>query len=404
MRLTRRAARIYQYTAFFFSTVSLIFINHPAIFLAPVFILLTLTLYVFRSIWALRRISEKDFEVFLTISPNILTVNDKSRVRVYVQPRLDSRLKTEVNIQLSEGLKIESGEAARSGVISRKNNITLEFTVNVQRSGLLEVGPVEVVVKDDLELVCKTITIDSLGMIYSFEEPMRTRSVVIASSSAGLNYPGYSLHPFIGVKEEYRESLRSEHQSLRNVDWRRTARTNGEEVYVREYDRRRSSYILIGYGSGLDLEMPQYGNILNWIMGISMSYALHYLREGSRIWLINYNDGKPAISEMTLRYGEFNLRKNSIPSGGYLIYISRLVDPEELNVLRRYLGNENFRVNILLLDLLDEVSSLVEDRVINYEAERLKRAASIIQDPVTIVKLRDFMNSFKRCLASRWGR
>lgn len=401
MKLTHRAARTYQYTTLFFSTVSLILITHPTVFLAPIFILLTLTLYVLRSIWSIRRISERDFQVFLTISPNIVALNDKPNVRACIESRIEDKLKIEINVLLSEGLRIESGEATWSGVISRKNNVVLEFTVKVLKSGLLEVGPIEIVIKDELELVCKSVTINSIGMIYSFGEPMRTRGIVTPSLPAGLNCPGYTLHPFIGINEEYRESIQCERQSLKNVDWRRTARTKGEEVYIKEYEKRRSSDIIIGFGSGLDLEIPVYGNVLNWIMQISISHALHYLREGSRIWLLNYNDGRPAITQMRLRYGELALIRSSVPSGGYLLYISRLVDSEELNILREYFKNANFRINILLLNLLDEVSGMVEDRVIDYEAKRLRQVTSTIQDHVILVKLRDFMNSFKRSLAAR---
>lgn len=401
MKLTRRALRTYQYTAVFFSTVSLIFINHPTIFLTPVLILLTLTLYILRSIWSLKKINERDFNVFLTVSPNIVSVGDKSKVRLYAETNLNDRLKIDINVSISEGLRVESGEASRSDVISRKNSIVLEIIVKAQKSGSLEVGPIEIVVKDDLELVCKVINIESTVMIYSFEEPMRARGVVLTTLPAGLNYPGYTLHPFIGINEEYRESIESEQHSLKNIDWRRTARRDGEEVYIKEYDKRRSSDIIIGFGSGLDLEIPPYGNVLNWIMQVSISYALHYLREGSRIWLLNYNDGRPAITQIRLKYGELTLREKSVPTGGYLLYISRLIDSEELNILREYLMNNDFRMKILLIDLLDEASGLLEDRVIGNEARRLDKTSSILRESVTIVKLRDFINSFKRALAAR---
>lgn len=401
MKLTRRAIRTYQYTVLFFSIVSLILINHPTIFLTPVFVILTLTLYVLRGIRRIRKLSGECFEVFLSICPNILSIGDKSKVRVCVESKIEDRLKIEISIMLSGGLKIDSGEANWSGVIDPKNNATLEFTVKVEKSGLLEVGPVIIIAKDDFELVCKDINVDSAGLIYSSEEPMKARSIVTAPLPTGLNYPGYTSHPFIGINEQYRDSIQNNHSSLRNIDWRRTARAEGEEVYIKEYSKRRSSDIILGFGSGLDLDLPSYGNILNWIVQVSISYTLHYLREGSRIWILNYNDGKPVITQLKLRYGELTSRRGSTPSGGYLIYISRLIDPNELNSIKEYLNVQRFRVDIILIDLLDEVLDLVGDRVINYEAERLKQLVSDIQEPVKPVKLRDLISSLRRSLASR---
>ncbi|MCL7383275.1 MAG: DUF58 domain-containing protein [Thaumarchaeota archaeon] len=401
MKLTRRAVRTYQYTVLFFSIVSLMLINHPTIFLIPIFVILTLTLYVLRGIREVRKLSGECFEVFVSISPNVLSIGDRSKVRVCVESKMEDRLKIEIYIPLSEGLKIDSGEANWSGVIDSKNNATLEFTVKVEKSGLLEVGPVIIIAKDNFELVCKDINMDSTRLIYSLEEPMRARSIVTAPLPIGFNYPGYTSHPFIGVNEQYRDSIQSNHSSLKNIDWRRTARAEGEEVYIKEYSKRRSSDIILGFGSGLNLDLPSYGNVLNWIVQVSISYALHYLREGSRIWILNYNDGRPVITQLNLRYGELTSRRDSTPTGGYLIYISRLIDPWELNSIKEYLNTQKFRVDILLIDLLDEVSDLVEDGVINYEAERLKQLVSDIQEPIRLVKLRDFISSFRRSLASR---
>lgn len=401
MKLTRRAIRTYQYTVLFFSIVSLILINHPTIFLASVFIILTLTLYVLRGIRKIRKLSGECFEAFLGISPNVLSIGDRSKVRVCVESKIEDRLKIEIYIPLSEGLKIDSGEANWSGVIDPKNNAMIEFTVKVERSGLLEVGPVIIIVKDDFELVCKDININSTGLIYSSVEPMRARSIVTAPLPIGFNYPGYTSHPFIGINEQYRDSIQSNHSSLKNIDWRRTARAEGEEVYIKEYSKRRSSDIILGFGSGLDLDLPSYGNVLNWIVQVAISYALYYLREGSRIWILNYNDGRPVITQLKLRYGELTLRGGSTPSGGYLIYISRLVDPNELNSIKEYLNVQRFRVDILLIDLLDEVLDLVRDKVINYEAERLKQLASDIQESIKLVRLKDLISSIRRSLASR---
>lgn len=401
MKLTRRAVRTYQYTVLFFSIVSLILINHPTIFLTPVFIILTLTLHVLRGIRKIRKLSGECFEVFLSISPNVLSIGDRSRIRVCVESKIEDRLKIEIYVSLSGGLKIDSGEANWSGVIDPKNNATLEFTVKVEKSGLLEVGPVIIILKDDFELVCKDVNMDATGLIYSSEEPMRAKSIVTAPLPIGFNYPGYTSHPFIGINEQYRESIQSHHSSLKNIDWRRTARAEGEEVYIKEYSKRRSSDIILGFGSGLDLDLPSYGNVLNWIVQVSISYALHYLREGSRIWILNYNDGRPVITQLKLRYGELTSRRGSTPSGGYLIYISRLVDPRELNSIKKYLNAQKFRVDIILVDLLDEVLDLVEDRVISYEAERLKKLASDIQESIKLVRLRDLISSLRRSLASR---
>lgn len=401
MKLTRRAVRIYQYTAIFFSIVSLILVNHPTIFLAPIFIILTLTLYVLRGIEKIRKLSEKSFEAFLSISPNVLSIGDKSRVRVYVESKIEDKLKIEISLQLSEGLEIDSREPNWSGIIDPKNNMILEFNVKVQKSGLLEVGPVIIIVKDNFELVCKDIKIDVAGLIYSSEEPMRARGIVTAPLPTRLNYPGYTSHPFIGVDEQYKESVQNNHLSIKNVDWRRTARAGGEEIYIKEYSKRRSSDIILGFGSGLDLEVSSYGNVLNWVMQVCISHALHYIREGSRIWILDYNNGRPVITQLNIRYGELTFRKDSPPSGGYLIYISRLIDPEELNSLKKYLNTQKFRVDILLIDLLDEISDLVEDRIINHETERIKRLSSSIQEPIRLVKLGDLVSNLKRSLASR---
>ncbi len=401
MKLTQRAARTYQYSAIFFAIVSLMLFNHPTIFLAPVFIILTLTLYIVKGVQKLKKLNEESFEVSMSIKPNILSINDKSRVRIHLESKLNDRLKIEVHAPLSEGLRIDSGETSWIGRLDRRDSIVFEFTVKVEKAGLLRVGPLQIVAKDDLELVCREIDSRISGIMYSFEEPVRARGIVASQVPVGFNYPGYILHPFIGVHEEYRESIQSDSLSLRSIDWRRTARTEGEEVYIKEYSRRRASDLIFGFGTGLDLDIPSFGNVLNWITQISISHALHYLREGSRVWILNYNNGKPVFIQLKLSYGELVSGKDSIPSGGILIYLSRLLDREELNFLEKYFENTRFKFNLLLIDLSDVVSRIVEEKIINHECERLRNVASKIQGSVEIVKLRDFSISLKRSLASK---
>lgn len=402
MKLTQRAARTYQYSVMFFAIVSLMLFNHPTILLAPLFIILTLTIYILKGVQKLKKLKEGSFEVSMSITPNISSINDKLRIRIYFESKLDDKLKIEVHVPLSEGLRIDSGESSWIGTLSKRESIILEFTVKIEKAGLHEIGPIQIVAKDDLELVCRDIDSTISGIIYCFEEPVRARGIITSQVTVGFNYPGYTLHPFIGVNEEYRESIKSDSLSLRSIDWKRTARTEGEEVYIKEYSRRRASDLIFGFGTGLDLDIPSFGNVLNWITQISISHALHYLREGSRVWILNYNNGKPVFTQLKLSYGELVSRKDSIPSGGLLIYISRLVDSEELNFLRKYFeNNKRFKFNLLLVDLSDVGSRIIDERVINHECERLRNVVSRFHGPVEIVKLRDFSSSLKRSLAFR---
>lgn len=401
MRLTQKASRLYQYTVLFFSTIALILFNHPTIFLASIFIILTLTLYTLKGIWEIKKLNGGSFEASMSVTPNVLTIGDKSRIRTYLESKLDDKLKVEVHVPLSEGLRLDSGEAGWSGILGSRDSVIFEFTIRVEKPGLLEVGPLQVVAMDDLELVCKIIDLEVSGIMYSFEEPVIFRGVATSPLPVGFNYPGYTLHPFIGVAEEYRESVQGYGISLRGIDWRRTARTEGEEVYIKEYSKRRATDIIFGLGTGLDLDIPYFGNVLNWITQTAISCALYYLREASRIWMLNYNNGKPVTAQLRLSYGELISRKGLAPSGGLLIYVSRLLEREELNLLEKYLRKRGFRVNTLLIDLSDVVSKIVDETVLDYESERLRRVASRIQGPVEIVEIRDFANSLKRSLASR---
>ncbi|MCX8192799.1 MAG: hypothetical protein N3G77_03205 [Nitrososphaeria archaeon] len=401
MKLTVQAVRIYQYSAIFFSATSLLLINHPAIILTPIFIVLTLTLYVTRSLKKLKRIDENYFKSSLTISPNILLVGEKATVRVHVKCNVSDKYRGEVQVILDEGLKIDDGRSSWTGIIDSNQEILLEFIVKIGRAGLIKIGPIILVVKDDLDFVAKTIKLDNVGIIFSFQEPLRTRGVLTTSAIRGSIQPGYTLNPFIGIDEEYRESVESLQSSLKKVDWRRTARIGGEEVYVKDYAKRRSSDIIIGVGSGLDLDIPSIGNIKTWVMQIIISYALHYLREGSRMWILEYDEEKPIYIQLKHTYGELILKDEVEPSGGIIIYISRLIMLKELDFLNKNIDLQRFKLEVLILDISDEVIEIVKEDAINYEVERLRKLKTELRDSVKIVKLKDLLEGLRRSLASR---
>lgn len=401
MKLTEKAVRIYQYSAIFFSIISLMLVNHPIAFLTPIFIVLTLTIYVNASLRKLRKIDERLFKSFLSISPNILSLGDKARVRLNLEYMMLDRLKAEVQVILDKDIKVEEGKTSWIGILDYKKSILLEFTVKAERTGLLNIGPVIIIVKDDFEFVAKVIELKVTGILFSFLEATRAREVTTASKVKVSNQPGYTLNLFLGIDEEYRESIESDQPSLKKIDWRRIARTGGQEVYVKEYVKRRASDIVIGLGSGLDVETPSIGEIRAWVIQIVLSYAMYYLREGSRVWLLQYNDGKPTYSELNLSYGELVTRDEIEPAGGLVIYISRLIDPEELGFLKNGIDLQKFRLIVLVLDITEEVSEYVKDYVVAYEDERLRKLKTELCEVGTIIKLRDLVDGFRRVLAHR---
>ncbi len=380
--LTKNAARVFQ--------VSAIFLLLALILASPALILSSLLPMVFTALYALlawrrlRRIEPDIFATSLIASPNPALVNSDIRVKLVVALRRDLELPIEAQVETWE---LEtSGKPGWRGVLRKGVEAVADFKVRSSEIGVRLLGPVFIALKDRLGVAVRELEVHPPLPILILSEALRLRAPAALQVSSRSPAPGLAENPFIGMPEEYRLSLpQTQEQPARLIDWRRTARSGGEELYVREYDRLRRGEVVFGVGGGLRVEVPGMGVAEQLALQPLLQIALAHLKAGSSPWLLAYAGRGEFTASPLLQSPEgvvLGQPQGMPPRGSLVVYVTRLIDPLEAEALSRLSKLTSLR--LLLLDLGD--------------GERLRRAAGRVEAWYSIVGVDELPQALWRAL------
>ena len=405
MRLSGTYKRIYVY-----STLLLIYAvavtGHPLVILPPLFFILFILFYALIAARGLRRVSSDWFFHTLTASPNPAVAGENVKVELALRLRHGEELPVDVKVE-SEGLSMVEGSPSLRSVARPNQYLSMVFAVTSRQVGIRSLGPVHLAVKDRLEAIVRELELPLSAPIVFLSAPQRLPISITARVASRIHAPGYSRDPIVGLEEDYRISLpETSSPEARSVDWRRLARTGGDETYVKEFDRRRSAEILYGLGSGLDIDVPGKGNVQQLALDLLLQIIFIQLREGSRPWLFQRMAGGK-FSAARLFYGERGLRvggSEDLPRQGLLIYLTRMTDRQEEIDIAKLVAGRKASTKILLLNLSSEagrgLSSDDAEKLQQREGERLREAVAGLDIWHSIVDLDSLPEALDRSTLS----
>ncbi|MEM0441056.1 MAG: DUF58 domain-containing protein [Candidatus Caldarchaeum sp.] len=207
---------------------------------------LTLSVYVitlFVLIYALfaqqglKAFKPNDFAFVRKLSKVLPTAGEKFDVSVSVVNRSGRRVRVMV-IDSADGLRLVGGTLTAEKTLDPDDFLEIQYSLAANARGIYRIGPLKVRVSDDQGLVCKyfiledemKVTVVSAGV----ERPRLSEAVKKVKptlfSGSGSSYEQ-------GVDDVFRElTVYEEGQPLKAIDWRRSAREDGE-IYVRKYDK-----------------------------------------------------------------------------------------------------------------------------------------------------------------------
>ncbi len=346
MKLTKNIVRTYQSIAFILA-FSLI-LNMPILILASLSLMIFIAVYSTLAWRRIKRITPNMFDVVVNASPNPASRGSKVKVRLTVKPNIQGRVPIELYVALHD-VRLLEGSERWEGVVN--DEVCMEFSATSDSVGLKVLGPFYTVVKDGMGFVVKEMEIHPpIPLLFLSEAPW-INVPPTSQTLAGFPSPGHSKTPFMGLRDDYRVSLpQNQPLTIRDIDWRRTARSGGEEIYVKEYDRRRKSDIIFGMGTGI-------GEIEEQVLTEILHLAYIHLIEGSNTWIMFYAGGGRMVAAPLIRglTGISVEKPGNPPIGGISVYVSRLMDMEEIKALREMSKVMDLRV-IIPSSSMDEVS------------------------------------------------
>nr|BAJ49224.1 hypothetical protein HGMM_F32B02C19 [Candidatus Caldarchaeum subterraneum] len=266
---------------FFASTVSVYRALSLSIYIVGVFI----PLYCFFAASSLRMLSQNDFLFSRHVKRALLRKGEHAEVRVKVENKSGRRVRVRV-LERIEGLKVVEGSVQAERNLAPDELLELSYTVTSHGRGIGLLGPLVVHVLDDYGMVYKEFTLGEEVKIVFTEhiigQPKLSDAVktVFPTPYAGTG----SSHEY-GVDDIFREITRYEEgQPLKAVDWRRTARENGE-IFVRRFDKQNRLRIclVLDYSHGNILGNP---SLLDSVVGAVSTLASSVLERGDSVTIV----------------------------------------------------------------------------------------------------------------------
>lgn len=380
--LTKNAARVFQASTIFLLLA--LIISSPALIISSLLPMIFTAIYALLAWRRLRRIKPDVFATSLIASPNPALTDSDVRVRLVIALRRDLELPIEAQVETWE---LETlGKPGWSGVLKRGVDAVADFKVRSSEMGVKLLGPVFIALKDRLGVTVREVEVHPPLPLLFLSEALRLRAPTTVQVSSRSPAPGLMENPFIGMPEDYRLSLpQTYEQPARLIDWRRTARSGGEEIYVREYDRLRRGEVVFGVGGGLGVEVPGRGVAEQLVLQPLLQAALAHLKAGSSPWLLAYSGEGRFTASPLLKSPEgivLGQPQKSPPRSSLVVYVSRLTDPQEAEALSKL--SKLVSLRLLLLDVGD--------------GGRLRRAASRIEAWYSIVGLDELPQALWRAL------
>lgn len=217
----------------FSATVS---VNQPvtlSIYLITLFVLV----YVFFSLEEIRSVKPADFVFSRKIGKALPKAGERFEVVVTVVNRSGRKLRLMV-VDNVDGFRVVDGSPSAEDFVDKDEVLGIRYVLSAVERGLYRLGPLLLRLSDDQGIVCRYVTL---------EEEFRVVVAAAASEKPRLSDAVKKVEPTLfmgsgssyeqGVDDVFRELSRYEEgQPLKAIDWRRTAREDGE-LYIRKYDK-----------------------------------------------------------------------------------------------------------------------------------------------------------------------
>ncbi|MGQ9542766.1 MAG: hypothetical protein ACUVTM_01570 [Candidatus Bathyarchaeia archaeon] len=316
-----------------------------------------------------------------------------------------SKIPVEVTVR-TDGLELVEGSNTLNGVAEVDSGLVLEFGVTSRAAGLRSLGPIVIAAKDKMGLLVKDMPLPNVTYMIFLAEPHRVPASLTRYIPTGLSGPGLSKDPYTGLEDDYRISLPSVFTpNARAIDWKRLAKTDGDEPYVKEFDRRRSANMIYGLGSGLDIHIPKIGFVYELVLTLILQLILEQLKEGSQTWLFQQApDGGFNFARVLYSGGELKVEgAEALPSSGRIIYLSRMIVDGELDDVARLTSTMKGEATTLLLNISGEVGGLIPsgiaERLMLNEERRLKDLAVKSNVRFSLVELDSLPEVLRRAIS-----
>lgn len=394
--LTERAAYFYQVAtiAFAFSMM----MNLRPIAALTLYLILFMATYTLLASRSLKNLSPQHFPSSIIVDPNPSKTRNKIRITAnIISPKKNFQAIVKVDLG---GLELVEGSKTWSGSL-KDREISLKLSAKSTDPGIKFVGPVKIAIMDPLGIVVKELEVHDRIPVFLLEH-----DELIGHSSAYSSpvrpSPGFSKEQFVGANYEYRISQpQADEPPAKLIDWRKIAQRDDESIYVKLYDKVTRGDMIFGVGSGLEIDLPNGLKPDSKIVQDILTMLLPHIREGSRVWLMKWIDGK--FTTFLIEKSRI-IEVSQIPKARYMIHITRLIDDGELLFLRGLIS-QGIMINLILIDLGVELLKLSKKeyvvRAADLEMRRLGDIVKKLELPCTITSLEDFGGELRRILDRR---
>ncbi len=231
-------------TIFFLTFLTSTLIVYPPLTFSAYAIAVFIFSYILIAIKGLKPIKASDFSFNRSISVDYPIPREMFEVKISVTNRSPIGLDVTV-IDCFEGLQLVEGLTTVERYIKPNESVELRYAVVPPDRGIYILGPLMVKVSDDYGICCRYITLQKEARIFVrpilmdkpklMESVRRVQALSVSGSGSSIKY---------GTDDIFREITKYEDGlPLKNIDWRRMARDDGE-IYIRKYDRLNRLQIL----------------------------------------------------------------------------------------------------------------------------------------------------------------
>ncbi|MEM1942534.1 MAG: DUF58 domain-containing protein [Candidatus Caldarchaeum sp.] len=224
-------------TAFILTALTSTAIVYPPLTLSLFAAAIFSIVYMLLTTRSLKSLKPTDFTFVRTINNQDPKPGELIEVKVSVVNKSGRELVLTV-IDGLEGLNLVRGSMVAEKQVKHGEGVEVQYTVAAERRGVYSLGPLTVRVADDYGLCCRYITLEREAKVFVRPRMVeRTKLLDSVRRAQTLFITGSGFSTRFGADDLFREISKAEEgQNLKSIDWRRTAREDGE-IYVRKYDK-----------------------------------------------------------------------------------------------------------------------------------------------------------------------
>ena len=236
MRLTNEGFKLLA-TCFTLTLAATTVIVYPPLTLSVYAVSVFALTYILLTANRLSRIRSTAFGSSRRLDVKTVRPGERFTVEVTLTNLSETPLLVVLNDNMDKLVLVE-GPLSVEEKLQPKQSVTLRYRAYAPARGVYRLGPPVVKVVDECGLVCRVIVLEERANLYVFptmvEKPRLSEGVKAVQN---VYVSGTGLSVKYGVEDVFREvSEYEEGQPLKAVDWRRTARMDGE-LYVKKFDR-----------------------------------------------------------------------------------------------------------------------------------------------------------------------